>query len=128
MKKSILIIKAVTIITALIVCAIALSSCQKAEKSVTVYYNSGFSTVEGGNNVLTEMGLISDSFLRNVGKSTDDFTLTGTISDCDAIVKAAGAKTKSSLDGSSWTCTLVFQVTNVNTGNVVFSYSVKPVK
>lgn len=110
----------------IVLSSLMLSSCDKDEKSTTIYYTYGFSSISGGTTSLTEMSLIENTFKSNMGISNTPFSLTGTSSECDALVKEAGAKTTTALSGKTWKCTLVFDVTNSNTTKVVYTFSVTP--
>lgn len=118
MKKS-FIFKSMLVI-ALICMPFVLASCSDDDDEVTtVRYGMGFGTMSTSN--MTEMFVIESAYREALGVSSNDFTLSGSISECDNKVKSACKSAENALKSQGIKGTYQFAVTNYTSQKEVYS-------
>lgn len=106
----------------LAVIGFALTSCSDDDdEPAVITYEMGFSKMSSTTtDAFEEMGSIENAFRTSFGVKGSSFVKTGTNDACDKEVKAACEKAFSTLKSNVYKNSYVFQVTNTNTGTVVF--------
>ncbi|MDR0970403.1 MAG: hypothetical protein LBM67_07700 [Lentimicrobiaceae bacterium] len=108
----------------LLVCSLFLMiSCEKdKDDNKTYHYSAGFSSMSSSSeNFLEEMSTIEQTFYSNLGITQTPFTLTGSQNECDAQVKSACEVAATTLQELTWDGTYQYDVTNVDTGETIFT-------
>lgn len=102
------------------------SSCSSddTEEAVDVTYSMGFTTVSLSD--LTELVVVEEAFKTalSVIDGVDSFTLNGLVSECDAEVAALCKVAETALSAIEFTGSFTYVVTNLNTGEVVYTFTI----
>lgn len=108
---------------ALICMPLVMASCSDDDEEVTeVRYNMGFESLSISN--ITEMATIEAAYQQAIGVSSNNFTLTGSVSSCDSKVKTACKSVEKALSSQTFTGSYQFVVTNYNTQEEIYSYQI----
>ena len=118
MKKS-FIFKSMLMI-ALVCMPFVFTSCSDDEDEVTtVMYSMGFDSLNTSD--LGEMSTIESVFQQALGVNSSNFTLSGSISECDGKVKSACKNAENTLKSKIFKGTYLFVVTNYTSQKEVYS-------
>lgn len=121
MKKS-FIFKSMLMI-ALICMPFVWTSCSDDEDKVTtVMYSMGFNKMNSSNP--SEMGTIETVYQQALGVNSNNFTLSGSISECDNKVKSACKNAESNLKSKTFKGSYLFVVTNYTSQKEIYSYQI----
>ena len=120
MKKS-FIFKSMFMI-ALICMPFVFASCSDDDEVTSVKYHMGFDSLNSSNP--SEMGTIETVYQQALGVNSNNFTLSGSISECDNKVKTACKSAESTLKSQSIKGSYQFVVTNYTSQKEVYSYQI----
>ena len=121
MKKS-FIMKSMLMI-ALICMPFVWTSCSDDEDKVTtVMYSMGFNKMNSSNP--SEMGTIETVYQQALGVNSNNFTLSGSISECDNKVKSACKNAERNLKSKTFKGSYLFVVTNYTSQKEIYSYQI----
>ena len=123
MKSSIKKMSALLTMMAAAILAFTFTGCSDDDEPMAeVTYTYGFSKMSASHpDFLEEMNKIEKGFQSALGITGKHFTKKGSIDECDKQVYEACQKAFDSLKGEAWQGDYTFQVTNVGTGNIVYT-------
>lgn len=123
MKSSIKRMSPMLTMMAIAILTLTFTGCSDDEEPVAeVTYTYGFSSMSASHpDFLAEMSKIEKGFQAALGITGKPFTKIGTVEECDKMVYEACLKAFDSFKGEVWQGDYIFQVTNVETGIVVYT-------
>ena len=101
------------------------TACSDDDETVTVRYTAGFGSIQGTDeDFLANLALVEQAYWGALDIDGSSFTLTGTIEECDAQVRAACERAEAEVEALGLTnISFTYAVTNGNTGQEVYSYT-----
>ncbi len=122
MKKELL--KKLLLALFVVLAGVSFTACsEKEEEPGQVFYTYGFTEFQSSSlGAISEMYTIESAFKSALGIQDTPFSMIGSVKECDAKVKAGCEKAADSLKDYSWNISGKFEVINVNTGDVVYTF------
>lgn len=101
------------------------TACSDDDETVTVRYTAGFGSIQGTDeDFLANLALVEQAYWGALDIDGGSFTLTGTIEECNAQVRAACERAEAEVEALGLTnISFTYAVTNGNTGQEVYSYT-----
>lgn len=93
------------------------------EAITQVTYEMGFSSIESSS--MTNLGTIERAYKKALGVTESKFTFEGSVNECDQRVKDACGSAEAELKSTTWNGTYTFEVLNLNTSKVVYSFVIE---
>lgn len=98
------------------------ASCNDEEEITSVKYTMGFNACSFTNP--SEISFIESTYQKALSVSSNQFTLNGSVSECDAKVKAACSNAEEIIKSKSIKGSFLFVVTNNTTMKEIYSYQI----
>ena len=116
---------AVRLLVAVALVGTVFMACSGDDEAVSVTYAAGFDAVHStSEDFLDDLALVEQAYMEALNVSGSPFTLTGTIEECDAQVKAACERAEAEVEAMGLTeISFTYVVTNRNTNQEVYSYT-----
>lgn len=116
---------AVRLLVAVALMGTVFTACSDDDEAVSVKYSAGFESLNAtGDDFLDHLALVEQAYLEALNVSESSFVLTGTIAECDALVKAACERAEAEVEAMGlMDISFTYVVTNNNTGQHVYSYT-----
>ena len=101
------------------------TACSDDDETVTVRYTAGFGSIQGTDeDFFFFFALVEQAYWGALDIDGGSFTLTETIEECDAQVRAACERAEAEVEALGLTnISFTYAVTNGNTGQEVYSYT-----
>lgn len=114
------------VMTSFVLCTILLfTSCSDEDKDAkaTFTYSIGIDSMTTSD--LSEMTALFSIYRNALGITGDEFTLTGTQSECDNKVKTACKDAEITIVSQSWNGSYSFSIMNKSTATVIYTYTIQ---